>query len=146
MLLEKLITDLHAAMKTKDAVRVQTLRFLIAAIKKFEIDTYPPAKSGKMTEQEIEKIIRQQIKNHKESIVAFEHAGRQDLLAKEKAELDILLSYLPPELTDEEIRTIVVKLKASGVADFGRLMGLVMKEVAGRAGGERVARIVKQVS
>lgn len=145
MILDQLTSDLVSAMKAQDKFRIETLRFLLAAIKKYEIDTYPPVAQGKLTEGDVVKIVRQQVKTHKESIAAFTNAGRTDLTAKETAQLAILQNYLPRELSDDEIKDIVKSIKANGIFDFGQLMGLVMKEIAGRAEGERVARIVKQV-
>lgn len=143
MLIEQLSQDLIFAMKSGDRIRVDTLRFLIAAIKKYEIDTYPPAKGGKLTEADTIKIIQKQVKTHRESIEAFQKGNRPDLVQKEQQELTILEQYLPKELTDAEIKTIVVALKNKGITNFGQLMGMAMKEVAGRAQGDRVAAIVK---
>lgn len=144
MLLDQLTSDLVTAMKAQDKTRTETLRFLLAAIKKYEIDTYPPVAKGKLTEADVIKIIRQQVKTHKESIDAFEKGGRTDLSAKETAELTILKNYLPRELADDEIKAVINGIKARGISEFGQLMGLVMKEVAGRASGERVAKIVRE--
>lgn len=144
MLLAQIQTDLITAMKAGDKTRVETLRFLIAAIKKYEIDTYPPSSGGSLTESDTSKIIQRQVKAHRESIEAFSKAARNDLVAKEKQELEILMTYMPKELTDAEIREIVERVKKTGATNFGAIMGQVMKEVAGRADGNIVAGIVKE--
>ena len=143
MLFEQLKTDLITAMKSGERLRVDTLRYLIAAIKKYEIDTYPPVKGGTLTEADVVKIVQKQVKTHRESIEAFQKGNRPDLVAKEQQELTILEQYVPKELTDAEIKTMVVALKNKGMTNFGQLMGMAMKEVAGRAPGDRVATIVK---
>ncbi len=145
MVLTTIQTDLTSAMKAHDRERVDTLRFLISAIQRYEIDTYPPSSGKTVSEVEVIKIIQKQIKTHRESIEAFSKASRSELVEKEQKELKILLSYVPQELTDEEIRTIVTQVKKGGADNFGQLMGMVMKQVAGRASGDRVAVIVKQV-
>lgn len=145
MLLEKIQSDLTTAMKARDQERVDTLRFLIAAVKKFDIDTYLPGSTQSLTEADVVKIVQKQVKTHRESIEAFQKAGRTDLVQKEQAQLAILETYMPKELTDTEIAAIVAKVKAAGAANFGQAMGMAMKEVAGRADGGRVAALVKEV-
>lgn len=144
MLLDILTKDLHASMKSGDKVRTETIRYLIAAVKKFEIDTYPPKAGGSLTDENVVKIIRQQVKTHKESIGAFEKGVRTDLVEKEKAELAILITYLPAEVADDEIENVVSDVISHGVHDFGQVMGTVMKKLTGRANGERVAILVRE--
>ena len=144
MLLEKIQADITSAMKGRDRGRVDTLRFLLAAIKKYEIDTYPPASAKTLTEEDVLKIIQKQVKMHRESIEAFGKAGRSELVSKEQQELEILQTYVPQELSDEEIKVIVEKASTQGT-NFGQVMGMAMKEVAGRASGDRVAKIVKEI-
>jgi hypothetical protein len=134
-----------ASLKAHDSLRLGALRFLIAAIKRYEADTYPPASGKKISEAEVLKIVQRQVKTHRESIEAFTKGGRKDLVDKEQAELEILQAYVPKELTDAEIETIVKKIVAGGTASFGAVMGIVMKEVAGRADGGRVLVVVKKI-
>lgn len=145
MLFETLQKDLITAMKARDQETVATVRFLLAAIKKFEIDAYPPTSDKKLTEEDVVKILQKQVKTHKESIEAFKKGGRNDLVSKEEKELAILEKYLPAQMTDAEITQIVEKVKQQGVSNFGQAMGAVMKEVAGRADGGRVSGIVKKI-
>ena len=143
MLLDTLQQNLIGSMKAGDKEKTETLRFLIAAVKKFQIDTYPPGSSEKLTDNDVLKIIQRQVKTHEESIIAFEKGNRPDLVAKEKKQLEILKEYAPKELTDAEIKSLVSEVMTSGVNQFGPVMGMVMKKVAGRASGNRVQEIVK---
>ena len=144
MLLETLQNDLTQALKSGDKQKTATLRFLIAGVKKYEIDTYLPGSKATLTDADVLKIVQKQIKTHKESIEAFKKGGREDLVNQETAELRILETYAPAELTDTEIKTIVDLVKASGIVNFGQMMGTVMKQIAGRASGDRVQKIVKE--
>lgn len=143
MLLEQITQDLTAAMKARDQKRVDTLRYLISAIKKYEIDTYPPSTGKSVSEEEVIKIVQKQVKTHRESIEAFAKANRNDLVEKESVELEILQSYTPKELTDEEITSMVQAVITAGQQQFGAVMGTVMKQVSGRADGARVQKIVQ---
>jgi hypothetical protein len=94
-------------------------------------------------------IIRQEVKKHKDSIEEYEKGKRDDLVKKEEQELEILMKYLPAELGEEEIRKIVKskvdELGGGRPADFPKVMGAVMKEIAGRANGEIVSKIVREM-
>lgn len=144
MLFDQIQQDMITAMKAGDKIRTETLRFLIAAIKKYEIDTYLPGTTQKLSEDDVRKIIHRQVKTHAESIAAFAKGGRTDLVDREKAELEILKTYVPAEMSDEEVTKIVQEITASGNANFGQIMGMVMQKLAGQASGERVAKIVKE--
>ncbi|HCM37787.1 MAG: hypothetical protein UV61_C0008G0044 [Candidatus Gottesmanbacteria bacterium GW2011_GWB1_43_11] len=144
MLLDDLTQDLNQSLKSGDKLRTETLRYLIAAIKKFAIDNYPPASGKELTDEDVTKVIRKQVKTHEESITAFTRGVRPDLVSKETVELAILKTYLPPEMTDEEIRLIVKSVTGSGQMQFGQVMGAVMARISGKAGGDRVGKIVKE--
>lgn len=144
MLIDQISKDIVSAMKSGDKRKTETLRFLLAAIKKYEIDTYPPSQSQNMSEDEVTKIIRKQVKTHEESIEAFRTAGRTELVEKESAELEILKAYLPQEISDEEIRATVIAIVSQGSSEFGQVMGAAMRQIAGKAGGNRVGKIVKE--
>ena len=141
MLLEKIKTELVTALKAGEKEKAATLRFLLAAVKNFEIAKYPPSKGGSLCDEDIILVVKKLASQHKESIEMFKKGGRIDLTKKEEAELSILKPYLPPELSDEELREIVKK--AAGT-DFGETMKKAMAEVRGRADGSRVAMIVKE--
>ena len=144
MLLEQIQSEMIASLKSGDKLRTETLRFLISAVKKYQIDMYPPASTGSLTDEDVSKIIRKQVKTHEESIMAFQKGNRPDLVEKEEKELATLKKYLPAELTDHEIRSIVKSVVTTGQTQFGPVMGIVMKQVVGRASGDRVGKIVKE--
>lgn len=135
---------MHTALKSGDKIRTETLRFLIAAVKKYQIDAYPPGSVSTLTDRDVLRIIGKQVKTHKESIMAFKNADRHELQHKEEAELAILAGFLPAEMSDVEIRSVVKKVIASGGVNFGQVMGIVMKELKGKADGSRVQQFVKE--
>ncbi|MCX7990508.1 MAG: GatB/YqeY domain-containing protein [Proteobacteria bacterium] len=144
MSLKKSIEDaMKSALKAKDDLKLQTLRFLLAQIKNKEIDL-----RRELKDDEIFKVIQTLVKQRKEGIEIFEKAGRTELLEKERKELEILESYLPKMLTDQEIEKItediIKELGATGQKDFGRVMKAVMSKVAGMADGGKVNEIVKK--
>lgn len=142
--MDQISKDLNDALKMGEKIKLATLRFLVAEIKKFEIDTYLPGSTETLTNSDVEKIIRKQVKNHEESIAAFQKGGREDLVEKEAQELQILKTYLPTELSDDEIKKVILEIKTKGPTEFGPLMGMVMKQLAGRASGDRVAKLLQQ--
>ncbi len=140
-MLDKLQSDLKNALKNSEKERLNALRNLISKIKSEEIE-----KGETLSDDECLKVCIKNAKQIKESISQFEKGGRQDLAEKEKKELDIISSYLPEELTDNEIiaiiKNIVNNVNASGPSDMGKIMGPVMGKVAGRADGKRVQKFV----
>lgn len=141
-LLAKLEQDLVAAMKAKEADKVDVLRMVKAAILNYKIDK----KKEDLSDPEVHEILQKQAKQRRESIESFEKAGRQDLAAKEKKEVDILQTYLPKQLSDEEIKSLAQQAIAKSGAKSKNDMGLVMKElmpqVKGKADGKRVNEIL----
>ncbi|MBI2053242.1 MAG: GatB/YqeY domain-containing protein [Candidatus Sungbacteria bacterium] len=136
----------RAAMKSQDAVLVGTLRMALAAIKNRELEKRAKSGAAELTEEETMAVVKSEVKKRKDSVMEFEKASRQDLADKEKAELAILEKYLPAEISDEEIEKLVRPLAAGrAVTDFGAVMGLAMKAIAGRASGDRVSAVVKQI-
>jgi hypothetical protein len=142
---QRINEDLKAAMKAGDKVRIDALRSLRAAIIEFN-------KSGTQTEltPEIElKILNGAAKKRKDAIEMYKNANRPDLLEKEEAELAIIQEYLPQMMSEEEIRTIVAQkiqqVGATSMKDMGKVMGPLMKELAGRADGGVVQKIVKEL-
>ncbi len=141
---EKINEDLKSAMKSGDKLRLETIRSIRAAILEFE-----KSGSGKeLNEEESIKILNSAAKKRKDSIEQFGKAGRTDLEGKEKAELEIIMSYLPKQLSNDEIKDVVKKIAAStgstGKEDFGKLMPLVMKELKGKADGKVVRSVVEE--
>ncbi len=135
--------DMKGALKSKDTLRLQTIRFLLSQIKNKEIDA-----RRELQDEEIYKIIMTLVKQRKESIEIFEKAGRIELLEKEKKELEILESYLPKMLTDDEIEKmveeVIKEINANGLKDLGKVMKALMPKVSGRADGSKINEIVKK--
>lgn len=132
-------------MKAKDTQKVSTLRFLISAIKYKEVD-----KKSDLTDTEIIDVIGKQVKTRKESIESFKKGNRSDLVQKEELELSVLQSYLPAQMSDSEVKEVVVKklneLRGQGqVIDFGTLMKAVMPDLKGKADGAAVKSVVEEV-
>lgn len=141
-LADQINADLKTAMKARDAERVGTLRLLRAAFLDFE-----KSGQGALTDEKALAILQKQAKQRRESITQFEDAGREDLAAKERAELELIDSYLPKQLGDEELRArvaaIVEQTGASSMADMGKVMGRAMGALRGLADGNRVRQAVE---
>lgn len=140
----KLTEDMKTAMKAKDAARLSTIRMLISAIKNKEID-----QRRELSEEEAAAVISTAVKQRRDSIEQFKTGGRQDLVDKEEAEVAILLSYLPQQITEDEIREIVKSAIAETSATSGKEMGKVMKVIMpktkGKADGALVNKVVKEL-
>jgi uncharacterized protein YqeY len=134
--------DKKTAMRAKDSERLGTIRLLQAAMKQREVD-----ERIELDDAAIVAIIDKLIKQRKDSIAAFEGAGRQDLADKEKAEMAVLTAYLPERMSAEEVATavkaIVAELGASGPGDMGKVMGAVKAQLAGKADMGQVSAAVK---
>lgn len=131
-------------MKARDTVAVDTLRFLISAVKNSAINKYGSEAETKLTDNDVLDVVKKQVKTHKESIDAFTKAGRKELAENEKAQLVILESYLPKEMSDDELRALLAPIAAAG-GDFGPLMGKAMGAAKGLAGGDRVSSMLKSL-
>jgi uncharacterized protein YqeY len=133
---------MKAAMRAKDAERLGTIRLLTAAMKQKEVD-----ERIELDDAAIVGILDRMLKQRKDSIEAFEKAGRQDLADKEKAEVTVLQAYLPARLSGDEIaaevKAIVAELGAKGPADMGKVMGAVKARLAGKADMGQVSAAVK---
>ncbi len=138
----RLAEDLKAALKSGDRLRTSVLRLLCALIKNREIE-----KRGELDNTEIIQAVIVSCKLRKEAIEQYTKGGRDDLAAKEEAELKILESYLPPPLSPEELRTKIedalVAAQASSLKDMGKVMALLMPEISGRADGKVASQMVK---
>lgn len=134
--------DMKTAMRAKDSVRLATIRLLQAAIKQKEVD-----ERVELDDAAVIAIVDKMIKQRKDSIAAFEGAGRQDLADQEKAETAVLQAYLPQRMSAEEItaavQAIVAELGASGPGDMGKVMGAVKTQLAGKADMGAVSAAVK---
>jgi uncharacterized protein YqeY len=140
----KLTEDLKQAMRQGDEQRRSTLRLVRAAIKNAEIE-----KRRELEEGELLAIIAKEVKQRHESIAQFEKGGRQDLADREKAELQILLSYLPKQLSRGEVevqaRQIIEEVGATSPGQMGQVMRRLMPLMRGKADGKLVNQVVKEL-
>jgi len=142
---QKINEDLKESMKSGDKLRLETLRSLRASIIEF-------SKSGTgkdMSEEDAQKILLNASKKRKDAIEMYKQAGRQDLLEKEESELAIIAAYLPEQLSESEVldalKSIIQQAGAEGPKDMGKVMGLAMKELRGKADGTLVQQCLKQL-
>ncbi|MGE0267754.1 MAG: GatB/YqeY domain-containing protein [Candidatus Omnitrophota bacterium] len=143
MLQEQINKDYVTAMKARDAVRSATLNFLRAQLKNVVIDK----KVEVLDDESVTTVIKKQIKQRQDSIEQFEKAGRQELVEKEKAEMDILKSYLPAELSEDALKGLVSdaikEIQANSIKDMGRVIKAVQEKTKGAADNKVVSEIVK---
>jgi len=143
MLEEKILNDYKEAMKNKDALKVSTLSFLRAQF----INLAMEKKKKSLDDSDCVVVIKKLIKQHQDSIEQFKQGNRQDLVDKETKELEILKSYLPPELAEEEVKKIieeaVILTGAQDLKDMGKVMKEVSAKIAGRADNKLVSDLVK---
>ena len=139
---DQITEDMKTAMRAKDSERLGTIRLLQAAMKQKEVD-----ERIELDDVAVVAIVDKLIKQRKDSITAFEGAGRQDLADKEKAEMAVLQVYLPARLSAEEVaaevQAIVAELGAKGPGDMGKVMGAVKTRLAGKADMGQVSAAVK---
>jgi uncharacterized protein YqeY len=143
-LYETLQADLKAAMLKKDDLTRDTLRLLIAGVKKHELE------GGKeITEELVQSVIQSAAKTRQESIDQFGKAGREDLVAKERAELEVVRRYLPKQLNEDETRALVqrtiAELKATSKKDIGVVMKAVMAKHKGAVDGKLVQKLAGEL-
>ncbi len=148
MLLTKIKDDLKKAMRAKDERLVGVLRMVISALRNKEISL---RKGGnvELSDEQIIDVIISEIKKRKDSMEVYIKAKREDLAKNEKEEIKILKNYLPEQLNEEEIKKIIEETVASigkvSPKDFGRIMGMVMPKLKGKADGVKVQEIVKKI-
>lgn len=144
MIRNQLQTDLITALKAKDEFKTSCLRLILSQIKNKEID-----KKAELDDPETINVLKKIAKENRESITAFENGGRQDLLDKTKQELAVVQSYLPPELSDEDLKKeieAIVKKNQEIVAKNPKIViGLCMKELKEKADGARIMKILSSL-
>ncbi len=144
MLTDQLQNDLKAAMKNRDAVRVSTIKLALAALRNRQIELRNPTAELSLPDPETVGVLRKEAKRRQESIAAFRGGGRPELADREAAELAVLQSYLPPELSADQLCALIEEIVAGGVSDYGAVMKAVMSRSAGQADGKLVAELVRQ--
>jgi len=144
MLKEKLQQDMKNALKSGDSDRRTLIGMVMSSIKNKEID-----KKGELDDVEVIAVIATEIKKRKDSIAEFEKGGRPELAESERAEAEVLMSYLPKQLSDDELRILVEKAisstGATTIKDMGKVMTAVKDEAKGSADGQRVSTMVKEI-
>jgi uncharacterized protein YqeY len=141
---QRLTDDIKQAMKGGDTVKRSTLRLLMSSIKNAEI-----AKQATLEDADILGIIAKEVRQHQESIESFRQGNRQDLVAKEEAEMAVLQGYLPQQMTREEIveaaRRLIAEVGAQGPGDKGKVMQQIMPRLKGRADGREINAVVTEL-
>lgn len=140
---EKLTADLKQALKEGNKTKVSVIRMIISSIKNKEID-----KRGELSEEDILTVFSQAAKVRKEAIEGFSKGRRDDLVQKEKHELEIIQSYLPEQISEEKLKEIVketiLEVNATSAKDIGKVMKTLMPKIRGQADGKLVNKIVQQ--
>ena len=140
---ETLMQDLKDAMKDKDTIRKNTVQMIRSAILQFEKDNLT-----ELDEEGVLEVIAKELKKRRDVLPEYEKSGRDDLIADIKREIEILLGYLPAQLTREELEEIVVaeisETGAASMRDIGKIMAIVMPKVKGRADGKMINEIAKE--
>ncbi len=141
---ERLLEDLRDAMRQRDDLRRSTLRLIRAAIQNEEIAHREPLDDAGIID-----ILSRLVRQHQESIAEFQRGNRPDLIEREEAELAIVREYLPQPLTGQELaelaRRAIDEVGATGPAELGKVMGLLMPQVRGRAGGAEARQVVSEL-
>ena len=143
---DKIQEDLKQAMLSKAEEKLSTIRMLKSALQYFEIQ-----KGGagyEASDEDVVEVVGREIKKRRESIEMFEKGGRQELADKEKSELEILQTYLPEQLSEEEIRKLVEEAisqtEATTIQDMGKVMGFLSPQTKGKADGQMISSIVRE--
>ncbi len=141
---QRLQSDLKDAMKQKDTFKRDVIRFVMSAIKQIEVD-----ERKELSDADIEAILVKQIKQRNDSIQQFREGGREDLVEKNEKELEILRSYLPEPMSEDEVREIIKEIVeetgAQGMKDMGKVMGAAKSKIGSRAEGRVINQIAKEL-
>lgn len=141
---EKLREDLKDAIRAGDTRRKSALRMVLTAVQLADVESPEP-----LSDEDIQVLIRKEVKQREEAVEMMREAGRDDLVAEEVTELEILRAYLPAQMTEDEIRAlaqgVIDEIGAESRRDMGRVMGTIMPRVRGRADGSTVNQIVREL-
>ena len=143
---QRIETDIKQAMRAKEQDKLRALRSIKSQILLAETEK---GSVGELSEETEMRLLTRAAKQRRESLEVFEQQGREDLAAKEQAELDVINQYLPQPLSEEELRAeiekVINKTGASGMSDMGKVMGQATGQLAGRADGKAISAVVKQM-
>lgn len=141
---EQINNDIKTAMKEKDNAKRDALRLLSSAFKQIEVD-----ERKELSDEDVIKIIQKQVKQRNEAMVQYHDAGREDLYDKEASEAAIFETYLPKQLSDEELetalRSIIAEVGAASMKEIGKVMGAASKTLGGQADGKRINECAKKI-
>ena len=141
---DQLMADLKMALREQDELRKGTIRMALSALKYARV-----AKNADLTDEEMSAVLQKEVKQRQEAIVEFKRGGRDDLVAQESAEIEILQPYLPKILSREEIagiaRTVIAEVGALSPKQMGQVMRVLMSRVHGQADGRLVNEVVKEL-
>lgn len=140
---EQLTNDLKESMKNKEQVKKSVVTLIRAAIKQKEVD-----ERVELDDNAVMDIVSKQLKQRKDALEEFKKAGRDDLISQTEEEIKILLQYLPKQLSDDELRDYIKKaveqVNATSIKDMGKIMGILMPQVKGKADGKRINNLVSE--
>lgn len=145
-LLEMLAEDMKAAMREKESgkKRLSVIRMVRSSLKNVEIE-----KKHKLSEEEVIEVLARELKKRKDALEEYTKFGRQDIADGLQEEVDVLVKYLPEQMSEEEIRglvkEVIAEVKPTGPKDMGKVMGKLMPNVKGKADGKLVNQIVKEL-
>jgi len=141
---DRIDSECKTALKSGEKIKVSTLRMILAEVKNAEI-----AKRGDLSEEELLAVVAREARKRKEAIEEFGKGGREDLVAKESDELAIIQVYLPEQMSDGEVRSIVEEtikeVGATSSGDLGKVMGKLMPKIKGKADGKKVNQMVREM-
>lgn len=141
---ERLMADLKLAMKEKDTIRKNTVQMVRSAILQYEKDN-----KATLDDDGVIDVIAKELKQRRDSLPDFEKSGREDLIANLKAEMDVLMEYLPEQLSEEELAKVIsdaiAQTGASSIKDMGKVMGVVTAATKGRADAKMIGALAKKM-
>ncbi|WP_456433676.1 GatB/YqeY domain-containing protein [Nitratifractor sp.] len=141
---ERIKNDIKEAMRAKDTARRDTLRNLSAAIKQVEVD-----ERRELDDADVEKVLMKYLKQREDALAQFKEAGRDDLVAKEEAEIAVVRKYLPEPMGDEELektlKELIEALGATTMKEMGKVMAAAKEKIGSRADGGRISQMVKKL-
>jgi uncharacterized protein len=144
---QKILTDLKEAMKSGETTKRDTLRMVDSMIKNVEIEK--KKKDLGLDDKEVQEVIARAIKQRKDAVEQYQSGGREELAQKEQVEIEILLEYMPKQLSQEEIKKVALKeiknCNASSKSEIGKVMGAVMTKLKGKADGKDIRNVVEQL-
>ena len=143
---DRISEDIKTAMKAKDKIRLETVRSIKKVLLEKEVELRGVGKDTLTLEDEMG-VLLQQAKQRKDAIEQYLNAGRKDLAEKEQAELTVIETYLPEQMSDDKleevINDIITQVGATTAKDLGKVMGVAMKELKGKADGKKIQELVK---